>query len=73
MPLPVGQVSRVFRSYLNQERIAELNKKSGIKTVQRQSDQVSISLKARELLKSSLENKGTLSNTSLNSPTNSQK
>ncbi len=61
MPLPVGQVSRVFRSYINQERIAELNKKSGLKTVQRQSDQVSISSKGRELLKSSLENKGNLS------------
>ena len=46
----VGHITRVFRSYQTQERIAELNRQSGLKTLQGQRDQVSISPRARELL-----------------------
>lgn len=50
MDLSAGEVSRIFRTYQTQSRIAEFNKKESIKTVQSQVDQVTISPEARQLL-----------------------
>ncbi|QPJ60830.1 MAG: hypothetical protein G3M70_02575 [Candidatus Nitronauta litoralis] len=50
MDLSIQKVSQIFRTYRKQERIAELNRQSSLKTVQQQQDQVSISTKAREQL-----------------------
>jgi len=49
MEISSAQISQIFRSYLNQARIAELNKKANIKSVQGQVDRVSISATARQL------------------------
>ena len=43
-------VSRIFKVYQGQARIAELNSKNPVKRVQGQRDQVSISNEAREAL-----------------------
>ena len=43
-------VSRVFKTYLGQARIAELNSKNPVKRVQGQRDHVSISNEAKEAL-----------------------
>jgi hypothetical protein len=42
--------SKVFKTYQGQTRIAELNKKSQVKRIQGQIDQVSISKDARQAL-----------------------
>lgn len=60
MPLTVGQVSSVFRSYQTQARIAELNKQNNIRTVQQQADRVSVSDKARDLLEAQIRDQQTL-------------
>ena len=49
MKISATQVNRIFRSYQSQSRIAELNKKANIKTVQRQVDRVEISPQARTM------------------------
>jgi hypothetical protein len=50
MDFSVGEIGRIFRAYQTQSRIAELNKKENVKTVQTQIDRVSISAEARRLL-----------------------
>ena len=48
MDFSIVPTSRVFKTYQGQTRIAELNKKSGVKRIQGQVDQVSISNAARQ-------------------------
>lgn len=50
MTISIGPISRVFKAYQSQLRVAELNKKENIKTVQGQVDRVSISPQARQLV-----------------------
>lgn len=49
MEISGAQINRIFRSYQSQSRIAELNKKANIKSVQGQVDRVDISPQAREM------------------------
>ncbi len=58
MTLSVGQTTRIYQTYRSQEKIAELNKQSGLRTVQGQVDSVSISARARELLQAQQERDG---------------
>jgi len=51
MDFSIVPVSKVFKTYQGQARIADLNKKSSIKRVQGQRDQVSISSAAQQALK----------------------
>ena len=51
MDFSIVPVSKVFKSYQGQARIADLNKKSSIKRIQAQRDLVSISSAARQALK----------------------
>ena len=50
MEFSILPVSKVFKTYQGQTRIAELNKKSQVKRIQGQVDQVSISKDARQAL-----------------------
>ena len=50
MDFSIVPVSRVFKTYQGQARIAELNKKSSVKRVQGQVDRVNISNAARQAL-----------------------
>ena len=51
MDFSIVPASKVFRTYQGQARIADLNKKSSIKRLQGQKDEVSISSAARVALK----------------------
>ena len=48
MSITIIPVSQIFRKYEQQDRIAELNKKTPVKTIQNQVDRVTISSKARK-------------------------
>ena len=50
MEISTVTVSRVFKTYQGQARIAELNSKNSVKRVQGQRDRVSISSEARAAL-----------------------
>ena len=50
MDFSIVPASKVFKTYQGQTRIAELNKKSQVKRIQGQVDQVSISKDARQAL-----------------------
>ena len=50
MDFSIVPASKVFKTYQGQTRIAELNKKSHVKRIQGQVDQVSISKDARQAL-----------------------
>lgn len=50
MDIAITTVSRVFKTYQGQARIAELNKKNPVKRVQGQRDRVSISSEAKAAL-----------------------
>ena len=50
MDFSIVPASKVFKTYQGQTRIAELNKKSHVKRIQGQVDQVSISKDARKAL-----------------------
>jgi hypothetical protein len=50
MDFSIVPVSKVFKTYQGQARIADLNKKSPVKRVQGQRDQVTISSAARQAL-----------------------
>jgi hypothetical protein len=50
MDFSIVPVSKVFKTYQGQARIADLNKKNPVKRVQGQRDQVSISSAARQAL-----------------------
>lgn len=50
MDVAIVTVSRVFKTYLGQARIAELNSKNPVKRVQGQRDHVSISKEAQDAL-----------------------
>lgn len=50
MDFPLHPVSQVIRSYNTQNRLGELNKKSGVQTVQAQEERVTISQEAKQLL-----------------------
>ena len=50
MDISIVPVSRIFKTYQGQARIAELNKKNPVKRVQTQRDRVSISQDARAAL-----------------------
>ena len=50
MDFSIVPASKVFKTYQGQTRIAELNKKSQVKRIQGQVDQVSISKDARKAL-----------------------
>ena len=52
MDISIVPVSRVFKTYQGQARIAELNSKNPVKRVQGQRDRVSISKEARTALTS---------------------
>lgn len=52
MDISIVPVSRIFKTYQGQSRIAELNSKNPVKRVQGQRDQVSISKEARAALSS---------------------
>ena len=54
MDFSIVPVSKVFKTYQSQARIADLNKKSQVKRVQGQKDQVTISSAARQALWKSL-------------------
>lgn len=54
MEFSIVPVSKVFKTYQGQARIAELNKQSPVKRVQGQKDQVTISSAARQALWKSL-------------------
>ena len=54
MDFSIVPVSKVFKTYEGQARIADLNKKSSVKRVQGQKDQVTISSTARQALWKSL-------------------
>jgi hypothetical protein len=47
MVIAVSPINRIFKSYLGQVRIAELNSKNPVKRAQGQRDQVSISSEAK--------------------------
>ena len=51
MGFSIVPVSKVFKTYQGQARIADLNKKSAIKRLQGQKDEVSISSTGRQELK----------------------
>ena len=51
MDFSIVPVSKAFKTYQGQARIADLNKKSSIKRLQGQKDEVSISSAARVALK----------------------
>ena len=51
MDFSIVPVSKIFKTYQGQTRIADLNKKISIKRLQGQRDQVSISGAARQALK----------------------
>ncbi|MFT4577230.1 MAG: hypothetical protein ACI8PD_000106 [Nitrospinales bacterium] len=53
MGFSIVPVSRVFKTYQGQARIADLNKKSSVKRAQGQKDQVTISSAARQALQKS--------------------
>ena len=50
MDFSIVPANKVFKTYQGQTRIAELNKKSQVKRIQGQVDQVSISKDARQAL-----------------------
>jgi len=50
MDFSIVPVSKVFKTYQGQARIADLNKKSSVKRAQGQKDQVTISSAARQAL-----------------------
>ena len=50
MDFSIVPVSKVFKTYQGQARIADLNKKNPVKRVQGQRDQVNISSAARQAL-----------------------
>ncbi len=50
MDFSIVPVSKVFKTYQGQARIADLNKKSPVRRVQGQKDQVTISSAARQAL-----------------------
>jgi hypothetical protein len=50
MDFSIVPVSKAFKTYQGQARIADLNKKSPVKRVQGQKDQVTISSAARQAL-----------------------
>jgi hypothetical protein len=50
MDFSIVPVSRIFKTYQGQARIADLNKKSSVKRAQGQKDQVTISSAARQAL-----------------------
>ncbi len=52
MSISIIPIDRIFKTYLGQARIAELNNKNPVKRVQGQRDRVSISKAAREALAS---------------------
>jgi hypothetical protein len=52
MNISIVPVSRIFKTYQGQARIAELNSKNPVKRVQTQRDRVSISPEARAALAS---------------------
>ena len=54
MDFSIVPVSKVFKTYEGQARIADLNKKSSVKRAQGQKDQVTISSGARQALWNSL-------------------
>ena len=54
MDFSIVPASKVFKTYQGQARIADLNKKSQVKRVQGQKDQVTISSAARQALWKSL-------------------
>ena len=54
MDFSIVPVSKVFKTYEGQARIADLNKKSSVKRAQGQKDQVTISIAARQALWKSL-------------------
>ena len=54
MVFSIVPVSKVFKTYQGQARIADLNKKSQVKRVQGQKDEVTISSAARQALWKSL-------------------
>ena len=54
MDFSIVPISKVFKTYQGQARIADLNKKSQVKRVQGQKDQVTISSAARQALWRSL-------------------
>ena len=54
MDFSIVPISKVFKNYQGQARIADLNKKSQVKRVQGQKDQVTISSAARQALWKSL-------------------
>ena len=51
MGFSIVPVSKVFKTYQGQARIADLNKKSSVKRLQGQKDEVSISSTGRQELK----------------------
>lgn len=51
MDFSIVPVSKIFKTYQGQTRIADLNKKISIKRLQGQRDEVSISSAARQALK----------------------
>ncbi len=57
MNITIVPVSRVFKTYQGQARIAELNSKNPVKRVQGQRDRVSISKEARAALTSHTQGK----------------
>ena len=50
MDISIVPVSKIFKTYQGQSRIADLNKKSSVKRAQGQKDQVTISSAARQAL-----------------------
>ena len=54
MDFSIVPVSKIFKTYQGQARIADLNKKNQVKRVQGQKDQVTISRAARQALWKSL-------------------
>jgi hypothetical protein len=55
MEISIVTVSRVFKTYQGQARIAELNSKNPVKRVQGQRDRISISKEARAALSAQTE------------------
>ena len=52
MEISVARLTKVFRTYQGQARMAELNKKNNLRTVQGQVDAVKISDEGRKKLES---------------------
>jgi hypothetical protein len=52
MEISVARLTKVFRTYQGQARMAELNKKNNLRTVQGQVDSVQISDEGRKKLES---------------------